>query len=87
MSAKSVRETPSAGSSKSADPPPETKKSTVSFSVRPWIMNRARRVASKLRCSRTGCAASKISSGPMGPIECPSLVMTQPREIRVPKSP
>lgn len=62
----SSRLIPSAGSARSAEPPPEMRQSTRSSLVSPWTSSRMRRAASRPAASGTGWAASTISRRSVG---------------------
>ena len=57
----SSSESPSAGSARSAEPPPEIRQSTRSSGPAPRASSRMRRAASRPAASGTGCEASTIS--------------------------
>ena len=69
-----------------AEPPPESKNSTVSSAVRPETSSNARPAARKEASSTMGCPASRISKGSRGPWLCSYLVITAPAVMRVPKT-
>ena len=72
------------GASNRAEPPPESRKSTVSASVRPLVRARASSVAEKVSSSGTGWPASRMRREVMGPWAWPCLVMTIPLSSRSP---
>ena len=73
------------GASKRAEPPPDRRNKTVSFSVRFSVSASASAVAEKVSSSGTGCPASRTSSVPAGPPDWPCLVMMIPPVSRSPK--
>ena len=66
------------GDSKRAEPPPDTRNTTVSSGARPRTSSMAARVPRKELSSGTGWPASRTSRVPMGPSLWPCLVMTMP---------
>ncbi len=73
------------GFSKRALPPPESRKRTVSFSVRFPVSFRTAAVAANEFLSGTGCPASRQSIRGISPFTWPYLVTTTPASIRSPK--
>ena len=84
MSFMSFSVTPSAGSSNRAEPPPDTRNSTVSSAVSPLTCSSSALVPLSVFSSSTGCPASYISSPAISPIECSYFVTTAP-EIPEPR--
>ena len=86
----SVRSVSSAGGirgfSKSALPPPERRKSTVSSAARAAVRSSASCVAANEFASGTGCPASRQEIFGISPFICPYFVMTMPRSMRLPSS-
>ena len=73
------------GFSNSAEPPPDSRNSTVSFSVRPCTKSRASAVPRKEFSSGTGWPASMHTQFGMSPFTWSYLVTTTPRSIRSPR--
>ena len=73
------------GFSNRALPPPESRNSTVSFSVRSATRSSAACVPRNEFSSGTGCPASKQEKFAMGPITWSYLVTTTPFSIRPPR--
>ena len=74
------------GDSNSAEPPPEMRNSTQSSSCRPRVSSSAACAARSPASSGTGCPASKMRSGPIGPRLWSYLVMTAPDVMRGPST-
>jgi hypothetical protein len=70
-------------SSNRAEPPPETKNKTKSFSFKFSVILNAFFVAINVLSSRTGCEASQISIFDKSLPLCPYFVITIPLSIRL----
>ena len=73
------------GFSNKAEPPPESRNSTVSCAVSPLTRSSACWVAVKLFSSGMGCPASRMVKLAMGPLLWSYLVMTIPVSMREPR--
>ena len=81
MSRKSARVSSPAGHSKSAEPPPETRKNTVSFSVKPETASMIFCVPRIVFSSGRGCPASRMVKSGISPFAWSYFVRTMPASI------
>ena len=81
MSRKSARVSSPAGHSKSAEPPPETRKNTVSFSVKPETAPMIFCVPRIVFSSGRGCPASRMVKPGISPFAWSYFVRTMPASI------